>query len=310
VAPFSCTQSKIYSFCISAIGRIADYVQEFTEASDGILSFLELAWIWCWWIRILGSSKRTESPMLFPILTILTMFLIQKEVPRMVGHTLEINWGLCEMDKGFRSRIATYTGIEGAMAVPTFCTSRYGNTIYYGTLKISPWQFLWWGLANAALLKATSFRWWRVHHPVTSDLYFGQSLEVNHSIFWGVSFWKFASFSREVIHMFVGRFYLGWWYIRALPDHEFVYGPLPTRKVKRKICLRPSQECGHGHENFLSASFNLRVNKNPNLKFSAIQRNAMSQLVRCSEPDWRVILDIFNLKPNKQVEFFLRRRIS
>jgi glycosyltransferase involved in cell wall biosynthesis len=31
----------------------------------------------------------------------------------------------------------------------------------------------------------------------------------------------------------------------------------------------------------------------------------MSQLIRCGEPDWRVILDIFSLQPKKSVEFFL-----
>lgn len=59
------------------------------------------------------------------------------------------------------------------------------------------------------------------------------------------------------------------------------------------------------HENFLGSSFNLRINKNPNIKFSVQEREALSRLIRCGDPDWRVILDSFNLNTNKPVEFFL-----
>jgi hypothetical protein len=95
-------------------------------------------------------------------------------------------------------------------------------------------------------------------------------------------------------------------YIRALPDHEFVLWTITDLEgQKGKFAYDLPNNVVMVRENFLSASFNLRINKNPNLKFSAIQRNAMSQLIRCGEPDWRVLLDIFSLHPNKPVEFFL-----
>jgi glycosyltransferase involved in cell wall biosynthesis len=95
-------------------------------------------------------------------------------------------------------------------------------------------------------------------------------------------------------------------YIRALPDHEFVLWTITDQEgQKGKFAYDLPKNVVMVHENFLSASFNLRINKNPNLKLSTSQRSAMSQLIRCGEPDWRVILDIFYLQPNKPVEFFL-----
>ena len=95
-------------------------------------------------------------------------------------------------------------------------------------------------------------------------------------------------------------------YIRALPDHEFVLWTITDQEAQKgKFVYDLPKNVVLVHENFLSASFNLRINKNPNLKFSVSQRNAMSQLIRCGEPDWHVILDIFSLQPNKPVEFFL-----
>jgi hypothetical protein len=95
-------------------------------------------------------------------------------------------------------------------------------------------------------------------------------------------------------------------YIRALPDYEFILWTITDQEgQKGKFAYDLPSNVVMVRENFLSASFNLRINKNPNLKFSAIQRNAMSQLIRCGEPDWHVLLDIFSLQPNKPVEFFL-----
>ena len=95
-------------------------------------------------------------------------------------------------------------------------------------------------------------------------------------------------------------------YIRALPDHEFVLWTITDQEgQKGKFAYELPKNVVMVHENFLSASFNLRISKNPNLKFSASEREAMSQLIRRGEPDWRVILDSFNLQSNKPVEFFL-----
>jgi glycosyltransferase involved in cell wall biosynthesis len=95
-------------------------------------------------------------------------------------------------------------------------------------------------------------------------------------------------------------------FIRSLPQHEFVLWTISDLESKRAQFAYelPSNVVGV-HENFLGSSFNLRINKNPNLKFSAAQREAIYHLIRCQEPDWSVLLNIFHLHASKPVEFFL-----
>ena len=95
-------------------------------------------------------------------------------------------------------------------------------------------------------------------------------------------------------------------YIRALPDHEFVLWAITDQEGQAgKFAYELPSNVVKVHENFLSASFNLRINKNPNLKFSPVEREAMAKMIRSGDPDWGVILNSFNLQSNKPVEFFL-----
>lgn len=95
-------------------------------------------------------------------------------------------------------------------------------------------------------------------------------------------------------------------FIRSLPNDEFVLWTITDKESQRgQFAYELPENVVEVHENFLGASLNLRVRENPNLKFNAAQREAISQLISCGDPDWRVILDTFNLHPNKSVEFFL-----
>lgn len=95
-------------------------------------------------------------------------------------------------------------------------------------------------------------------------------------------------------------------YIRALPDHEFVLWTIADQEERSgKFVYDLPKNVVKVHENFLSTSLNLKINKSSNLKFSTTERQAISQLIRSADPDWRVILDIFNLQANRSVEFFL-----
>jgi glycosyltransferase involved in cell wall biosynthesis len=95
-------------------------------------------------------------------------------------------------------------------------------------------------------------------------------------------------------------------YIRSLPQHEFVLWTICDLESKRgKFVYDLPENVVSVHENCLGSSFNLRINKNPNLKFSAPERAAVWQLINCDDPDWRVILESFNLNTSKPVEFFL-----
>jgi glycosyltransferase involved in cell wall biosynthesis len=95
-------------------------------------------------------------------------------------------------------------------------------------------------------------------------------------------------------------------YIRAMPQHEFILWTITDLESKKgQFVYTLPDNVVEVHENSLGSSFNLRINKNPNLKFSADEKDAISQLIRCAEPDWRVLLASFNLRSNKSVEFFL-----
>jgi glycosyltransferase involved in cell wall biosynthesis len=95
-------------------------------------------------------------------------------------------------------------------------------------------------------------------------------------------------------------------FIRSFPEHEFVLWTITDLESKRgQFAYELPENVVGVEENFLGTSFNIRINKNPNLKFSAAEREAISQLIRCGNPDWGVLLNIFHLHPGKPVEFFL-----
>ncbi len=95
-------------------------------------------------------------------------------------------------------------------------------------------------------------------------------------------------------------------YIRAMPQHEFVLWTITDVESKKgQFAYTLPENVVEVHENSLGSSFNLRINKNTNLKFKAHEKEAISQLIRSADPDWHVLLDIFNLQSNKAVEFFL-----
>lgn len=95
-------------------------------------------------------------------------------------------------------------------------------------------------------------------------------------------------------------------YIRSLTDHKFALWTITDVESKRgQFVYELPDNVIEVNENFLGTSFNLRINKNPNLKFSDSERQAISQLIRCADPDWNIILDLFHLHASKPVEFFL-----
>ena len=98
-------------------------------------------------------------------------------------------------------------------------------------------------------------------------------------------------------------------FIHSLPDDEFVLWTITDKESQQgQFAYELPKNVVEVHENFLGASLNLRIHENPNLKFTAAQRKAISQMIRSGDPedpDWRVILETFNGHPSKSVEFFL-----
>jgi len=97
-------------------------------------------------------------------------------------------------------------------------------------------------------------------------------------------------------------------YIRAMPQHEFILWTITDLESKKgQFVYTLPENVVEVRENSLGSSFDLRIDKNPNLIFTAAEREAISQLIRCAEPDWRVLLDSFNLQSTKSVGFFLSK---
>ena len=95
-------------------------------------------------------------------------------------------------------------------------------------------------------------------------------------------------------------------FIRSWPENEFVLWTISDLESNRgQFVYTLPDNVDSVVENFLGSSFNLRINKNPNLKFTSDEQKAISQLVRCGDPDWGVLLNLFHLHSNKPVEFFL-----
>jgi glycosyltransferase involved in cell wall biosynthesis len=95
-------------------------------------------------------------------------------------------------------------------------------------------------------------------------------------------------------------------YIRSMPQHEFILWTIIDLESKQgQFAYQLPENVVAVHENCLGSSLRLRIHKNPNLKFSEAERQAIYQLVRCQEPDWRVLMDSFSDQSSKPVEFFL-----
>ncbi|MCB2178351.1 GT4 family glycosyltransferase PelF [bacterium] len=95
-------------------------------------------------------------------------------------------------------------------------------------------------------------------------------------------------------------------FIRSSPEHEFILwtiNDLENKKGKFKYEL-PGNVI-QIHENFLGSSLKVRVKNNLNIKFSDEERRALSNLIMRDNPDWQVLLECFNDRATRPVEFFL-----
>jgi glycosyltransferase involved in cell wall biosynthesis len=91
-----------------------------------------------------------------------------------------------------------------------------------------------------------------------------------------------------------------------MPQHQFTLWTIIDLESRQgQFAYELPSNVVKVHENCLGSSFKLKIRKNPNLKFSAEEREAVERLVRCQEPDWRVIMESFTMQAGKPVEFFL-----
>jgi len=94
--------------------------------------------------------------------------------------------------------------------------------------------------------------------------------------------------------------------IVAMPEHEFVIWGIGDKEEKRgKYVVKLPDNVVEIQEAFMDTALNERVRRNSNVKLSAPQKEAISQLIRCENPDLRILLDMFETKSINPVEVFM-----
>lgn len=95
-------------------------------------------------------------------------------------------------------------------------------------------------------------------------------------------------------------------FLRSSPEHEFILwtiGDLERRMGKFQFELPPNAT--GVYENFLDSAMSTRYRQNANPRLNAQEKKALATLLRCGDPDWRVLFDLFHRKKVNPIEFFM-----
>jgi polysaccharide biosynthesis protein PelF len=93
--------------------------------------------------------------------------------------------------------------------------------------------------------------------------------------------------------------------IRAMPQHEFILWTIADSEEKRgKFQYEIPQNVLSIQENFIDEALKSRINKSRNIKFSQKDKHEISNLIRCKDPDWGLILNQFTTKYKNPIEIF------
>lgn len=94
--------------------------------------------------------------------------------------------------------------------------------------------------------------------------------------------------------------------IRAQPDDEFIIWAIGDLEEKRgKYVVDLPKNVTAVHESFLDTALTQRLRKNSNIKLNPEQTEAVSQLIRCENPDLDVLLGTFGTNMINPVELFM-----
>ena len=94
--------------------------------------------------------------------------------------------------------------------------------------------------------------------------------------------------------------------IRAMPEHEFIIwavGDTEEKRGKYVVDLPPNVVAVQ--EAFLDTALKQRIRRNSNVKITPDQKEAVSQLVRCGNPNLNILLNTFETKAVNPVELFM-----
>ena len=94
--------------------------------------------------------------------------------------------------------------------------------------------------------------------------------------------------------------------IRSMPEHEFIIWAVADKEEKRgKYLVEIPDNVVEIHEAFLDTALNQKIRRNPNIRLSKEENEAVSQLIRCQNPDLNTLLESFSKKRINPVELFM-----
>lgn len=95
-------------------------------------------------------------------------------------------------------------------------------------------------------------------------------------------------------------------FTEKLPQHKFILWTIADQESKHgKFQYKLPPNITEVHENFLDSALNLRVKREANPKFSEAEKREITQLIRCQNPDWKMIFKMFHEERKNPVEFFM-----
>lgn len=90
------------------------------------------------------------------------------------------------------------------------------------------------------------------------------------------------------------------------PNDEFVLWTINDLESKKgKFSYKLPQNVVSIHETFLESGLTSRINKAANPKFTKAEKLTLNQLIRCGNPDWKILLEIFHKDKKKPIEFLM-----
>jgi len=94
--------------------------------------------------------------------------------------------------------------------------------------------------------------------------------------------------------------------IRAMPEHEFIIWGIGDSEEKRgKFVVDLPPNIVGVQEVFLDTALKQRIRRNSNVKITPDQKEAVSQLIRCENPDLSILLNTFGVDAVNPVELFM-----
>ncbi len=95
-------------------------------------------------------------------------------------------------------------------------------------------------------------------------------------------------------------------FIRSMPEIEFVLWTIcETEDQRGQFAYELPKNVVSVVENFLDTSLKLKASRNVNMEISGQDREAISQLIRCQEPDWRVLFGFLREKCKNPLDILM-----